>query len=190
MGNKDPAYNDFSLDTGNLRNVYNLWNKKPYETVSPLPVLPVQLIETLPGDFIVYGVGSPNAYLLCFCLGTVGFSAKAGEITDVGTFMTDRADLPSILPELASETNIGVTAAGDFPLTAGAIRPYRVGDRMPPSIVGLPRNEARFFCGWPLSRSASAEHQSACRHTRNPVLRSWASHRCSKRQNCPAAIKW
>lgn len=149
MGKKAPAYADFAFDPGTVRNIHNLWNKKPYEEVSPLPIPPVQLIETVPGDYILYGVGGPNAYILCFCLGTVGFSAKAGEITDVGTFFTDRADRLSILPELASETNIGPTAAGDFPLTAGALRPYRTGDRIPPALLSLPRHEARFHAVGP-----------------------------------------
>lgn len=144
MGKRAPAYADFAFDPGTVRNVHNLWNKKPYEAVDLLPIPPVQLIETVPGDYIVYGVGGPNAYILCFCLGTVGFSAKAGEITDVGSLFVDRADRLSVLPELASETNIGPTAAGDFPLSAGAIRPYRTGDRIPPALLNLPRREARF----------------------------------------------
>jgi hypothetical protein len=145
-GAKAPPYDDFTFAPNGMQNLYVLWNKKPFEVGEAIPV---QLIEVEPGDYILYGVSAPNVFLACYCFGTVGFSARAGEITDIGTHLMGQASEPSPFPELASETNIGVTARGDFPATAGALRPYRQGDRIPPAIAGMPRVTAEFHAVGP-----------------------------------------
>ena len=88
------------------------------------------LVEALPGDYVLYGftpsTGLPRL-MVCMCLGTVGFSAKAGEVTDLGYLISDYASEASRIPELRGEAGY-----------SGTVRPVRADSSRAP---GLP--EAR-----------------------------------------------
>jgi hypothetical protein len=92
------------------------------------------LAEVRPGNYVIYGQGFGKMLFQCHCLGTVGFTATPGVISDVGTYLSDKAAPPSVYPELASETNIGPTARMDFLLFAGGLVPARPGSAIPPGI--------------------------------------------------------
>ena len=92
------------------------------------------LAEVRPGNYVLYGQGYANILYLCHCLGTVGFDAPAGIVTDLGTYLSDQAAKPSVYPELASESNIGPTARMDFILAVGGLVPAAQSASLPPGI--------------------------------------------------------
>ncbi|ASK87851.1 hypothetical protein [Sphingorhabdus sp. SMR4y] len=61
------------------------------------------LVEAKPGEYILYGftpsTGLPRL-MFCLCLGTVGFTANAGEVTDLGYLISDFSLRGSTAPEL------------------------------------------------------------------------------------------
>lgn len=85
------------------------------------------LVEALPGDYVLYGftpsTGLPRL-MVCMCLGSVGFSAKAGEVTDLGYLISDYASEASQIPELAG-------AAG----YSGTVRPVRADSSRAPELA-------------------------------------------------------
>lgn len=87
------------------------------------------LVEVTPGDFVLYGTSFATGWSgvhVCYCLGTVGFEAKAGEITDLGYFYADTAKFKSDIPEIAAESGFGPSSdAGASFLLAGTVRPVR-----------------------------------------------------------------
>ncbi|WP_066529156.1 hypothetical protein [Erythrobacter sp. CCH5-A1] len=70
------------------------------------------LVEALPGDYVLYGftpsTGLPRL-MVCMCLGSVGFSAKAGEVTDLGYLISDYASQASRIPELEGAQGYSAT---------------------------------------------------------------------------------
>lgn len=101
------------------------------------------LVEALPGDYVLYGftpsTGLPRL-MVCMCLGTVGFSARAGEVTDLGHVISDYAAEASRIPELRGE--------GGY---SGTVRPARGDSSRPPGLPDVPvvpatyRAVGRFF---------------------------------------------
>ena len=63
------------------------------------------LFSVPPGDYAVAGIATVNKnsgpMRTCLCMGTVSFHAEAGRITDMGTFLAARDNLPTGIPELA-----------------------------------------------------------------------------------------
>ncbi|MBL7466185.1 hypothetical protein, partial [Escherichia coli] len=90
----------FNFSYGGVLNVNAVDNKHPLVRGDPDSLF---LVETLPGDFVLYGASwamGPAGLHICFCLGTVGFTARPGEVLDLGTFFADRAKFKSDVPEL------------------------------------------------------------------------------------------
>lgn len=118
-------------------NVDNVEFNKPYMVAGTQSVI---LAEAPPGSYVLYGGSLGGIFRaglhVCFCLGTVGFEAKAGEVTDLGTFLGDAAKFPSSIPELAPETGFGPSSDSLFSLLAGTVRPVRSGDPVPPQLAG------------------------------------------------------
>lgn len=98
------------------------------------------LVEVQPGNYVLYGQGYGTVLFQCHCLGTVGFAAAPGVVSDLGTYLSDKASPLSVYPELAGETNIGPTAHMDFLLFAGGLVPASAGQALPP---GLERSSVR-----------------------------------------------
>ena len=92
----------------------------------------IVLAEVQPGNYVVYGQGFGKILFQCHCLGTVGFAAPPGIVTDLGTYLSDKAHSQSVYPEL--ETNLGPTAKMDFLLFAGGLVPPRAGAALPPGV--------------------------------------------------------
>ena len=121
----DPTLENFDFVYDRAVNVSNVHKGKPLVAGQPESVY---LLEGVPGQYIVYGAayGSPmlvDWIHLCFCLGTVGFEAKPGVITDLGTFVGDTAKKRSVIPELAQESGFGPSSDTPFVLLTGTIRP-------------------------------------------------------------------
>jgi hypothetical protein len=86
----------------------------------------VHLVEVVPGDYVLYGLsygkGISQLYV-CLCLGTVGFTARPGVVTDLGTFLGDTVERVSSIPELRAESGFGQSTTSIFRLLGAAIRP-------------------------------------------------------------------
>lgn len=98
----------------------------------------VYLIELRPGDYVVYGASlggiiRPGLHV-CFCLGTVGFTAKPGQIADMGYFLSDVVKMRSRIPELAPESDFGPSSDPSLVLLGGTVRPAAAGLAVPAGI--------------------------------------------------------
>lgn len=96
----------------------------------------LMLIEAVPGSYVLYGAGNQNAMLACMCLGSVGFDAKAGEITDLGAVHVAIAWQKSDDPVLAGETELGASVNGHWILPAMGVSPPAPGAAAPALLAG------------------------------------------------------
>jgi hypothetical protein len=101
------------------------------------------VVEIVPGDYVLYGLGAGGFLGTCLCLGTVGFDAKPGEIVDLGTILIAAADPKSDIPELVSETGFGPSMNGHLFAFTAAVRPASV-VKVPPLLAGQAIVPARF----------------------------------------------
>jgi hypothetical protein len=139
-------YDSFVFDYDDATNLFGVDHKRALAKDSEVETV---LAEARPGEYVLYGQGF-NGYLYqCLCLGTVGFNAPAGVITDLGTYMTDSASKPSVFAELTGETNLGKTASMDYMLFATALRPAGVTDRIPSPINVGDVRAANFYAVGP-----------------------------------------
>jgi hypothetical protein len=131
-----PTLETFNFVYDEVSNVQRINNNFPFVNARPEITF---LFEAVPGDYVLYGLnyGSgalrPNLFA-CMCLGTVGFSAPAGVVTDLGYFMGDRVHKKSPLPELESDLGPSSTAIF-FPLGA-TVRPVRPDSSVPEALRG------------------------------------------------------
>lgn len=131
-----PAIENFNFYYDKVSNVNAIRHHKPFargETEN------IYLIEAVPGDYVLYGSswGMGSAVLqTCWCLGTVGFQVKSGEITDLGTYYGDGAKFKSKIPQLTAETGFGPSSDTPFVLMAGTIRPANVDATKPATLNG------------------------------------------------------
>lgn len=101
------------------------------------------LIEVPPGDYIVYGIGIRGAALVtCNCLGTVRFAARAGVITDLGTYYADKVHKESPLPYL--EDNLGPSMFKYGFIMGQAVVPAALDSPVPASLTGFSRVLAEY----------------------------------------------
>lgn len=92
------------------------------------------LVEVMPGDYVLYGVtweAGPPVVSACLCLGTIGFPARPGVVTDLGQFVADAVQDASIIPELRAESGFGPSVSGYRMLIGAAMRPARPGMTIP-----------------------------------------------------------
>lgn len=107
----------------------------------------VYLVEAIPGDYILYGVSyeaGPANLHTCMCLGTVGFSAPAGAVTDLGYFLADSVHRISKVPELRAESGFGQTMAGGAILVGATVRPVRSESPVPSALGGATVRPAEY----------------------------------------------
>jgi len=101
----------------------------------------VYLVEVPAGDYILYGAayGSGTvkpALFACMCLGTVGFPAPAGVVTDLGYFMGDRVEHISKIPELKAESGFGPSSVAVFTPLGATVRPVGAATAVPDVLRG------------------------------------------------------
>lgn len=99
------------------------------------------LVELVPGDYVFYGAAYGSSFYkstlhACLCLGTVGFSAPAGVVTDLGYFMGDMAHRPSPIAELRDETGLGPSSMTPMAPIAATVRPVRPDSSVPDALRG------------------------------------------------------
>jgi hypothetical protein len=139
-----PSLETFNFVSDDLRNVDTVDLGRSYLRGRPESLY---LIEVLPGDYVIYGVsygGGGGALNLCMCLGTVGFAAEPGVITDLGYFLSDRVHEVSALPELREESGFGPSSYGMFILWGATVRPARPDSTVPEALRALPIRSARY----------------------------------------------
>lgn len=132
-----PSLETFDYVDPDLANVHFVDSGRPFLRG---PSESVYLVEAVPGDYVLYGLRYGNgtgALNVCMCLGTVGFRAEAGLITDLGYFLSDRVNEPSALPELRAESGLGPSSYGMFILWGATVRPVRPDSSMPDTLRPL-----------------------------------------------------
>lgn len=132
-GSKAGSYEDFVFQNGKLNNIYGIGAG---DSISDDGATRTYLVDVQPGTYVLVGVGSRSFASTCFSQGTVQAYARGGVVTDLGTILLERADRPAATPELASVTNLGAMARMDFQMFAGAVRPARASETLPPSLRG------------------------------------------------------
>lgn len=107
----------------------------------------IYLVEAPPGEYVFYGLrygnGSGGLHL-CMCLGTVGFSADAGVITDLGYILSDRVHNVSALPELRAESGFGPSSYGMLILWGATVRPTGPDSSIPDALRALSIRAGRY----------------------------------------------
>lgn len=137
----EPTIDTFEFAWDGAVNIENADLGKPYLKGEDEQVY---LIELRPGDYVVYG-GSLGGIMrpglhVCFCLGTVGFTANPGQIADMGYFLSDVVKMRSRIPELAPESDFGPSSDPSLVLLGGTVRPATAGMAVP---VGIPAKAVR-----------------------------------------------
>jgi len=103
------------------------------------------LLRVRPGRYMIAGPGYGAIINLCMCMGTVGFEAKPGVITDLGYVLAARADKPSSVAELRADT-ARLGEHGTMPLMfAMTVRPWRETMAVPPPLASMTRVPAYYY---------------------------------------------
>jgi hypothetical protein len=122
----------------------NLYEVKPKKAVHVEGKTMWALAEVPAGDYILYGLGWNGFLQQCFCFGTIGFTARQGEVADIGKIMVAKAWEPSTFKELAGEDNLGPTAVMDYGLFAAALKPSDGKAALPAALAALSPKPAQF----------------------------------------------
>lgn len=139
-----PSFETFNFVGSEQQNTDFVALQRPYVRGRPESLY---LVETIPADYVFYGLryGDGGGWLhVCWCLGTVGFSAEAGAITDLGYILSDRIHNVSALPELRAESGYGPSVYGPLILWGGTVRPVRPDSSVPAALRVLPIRPARY----------------------------------------------
>lgn len=141
-----PSLETFNFRYDEVSNVQEIDDSQAYVKGRPESVY---LVEVVPGDYVLYGASFGSGMMkrllsACMCLGTVGFAAPAGSVTDLGYFMADMAHKLSDIPELRAETGLGPSSMAFNPPLAATIRPARPDSTMPAALAALPIRAAEY----------------------------------------------
>lgn len=133
-----PSFETFNFVYDEVANVRRVDSDKPFVAGRPESLY---LVEVLPGDFVLYGASYGSASVkpslfACMCLGTVGFAAPAGVVTDLGYFMGDRVQKVSKIPELAAESGLGSGSVAFIIPLGATVRPVRADSTVPAGLGG------------------------------------------------------
>jgi hypothetical protein len=120
-GKKAGAYESFVFDYQGVANFYEF----PVKKAMMRGAVALVVAELPPGDYILYGEGYSGFLYECMCFGTVGFSLRAGQATDLGTFLVDKAWEQSAVPELTEVSGLGRIGRMDYGLAPGPTRRHR-----------------------------------------------------------------
>jgi hypothetical protein len=138
----EPSLDNFDFAWDGAVNIENVDDGKPFIKGEAEQAY---LVEAPPGEYVLYGASygaglfRPGLHV-CFCLGSVGFAAKAGEITDLGHFLGDVVKERSGIPELAPESGFGPSSDPFLVLIGGTIRPAKPGLAVP---AGIPADAVK-----------------------------------------------
>lgn len=129
-----PSEQTFPFEFDEIANIQNIEDGRPLVRGRPESIF---LVEIPPGEYVLYGATFGSGMLVdglhaCMCLGTVGFSARAGVVTDLGYFIADGTYRESPIPELRAESGFGTTGVG----IVATVRPPHEGTAVPDVLRG------------------------------------------------------
>jgi hypothetical protein len=133
-----PSLETFAFAGAGPANLQNIEDGRALVRGRPESVF---LVEVVPGDYVLYGAtfGSgalTDALHACMCLGTVGFSAPAGVVTDLGHFLGDMVHRVSPIPELRAESGFGPSSNAYIAPIGATVRPAGPGTGVPDLLRG------------------------------------------------------
>lgn len=133
-----PSLENFRFSYFGIKNRQNIDAGRAYIKAKPANTF---LVEAVPGSYVLYGAGWQAATSTCLCLGTIGFVAEPGVITDLGEIIIAYAHEKSDRPELAGETGLGPSVnMGHHLLFAVAVKPAQDATNAPAT---LPKDKIR-----------------------------------------------
>jgi hypothetical protein len=132
-GAKAGPIESFAFEYPGATNLFQIENGKSYTREGKDRIF---VIAVEPGDYVFYGLGFNKFLWQCNCLGTVSFTAKPGQITDLGAILIDLAWEPSAFPELAEDADLGKKMRQDYAMFAAGIRPA-TGKTVLPQLTSL-----------------------------------------------------
>lgn len=137
-GGRVPEIDEFEFNYRGPANSFVVDSSKSLEEGE----LRTVLLEVPPGTYVLYGstVGG-KGLMVCNCLGTVSFAARAGVISDVGTVYADKVQGPSPVPHL--EDNLGPHMSEYSWILGQALVPPGAATPLPTALRGLPVEPAR-----------------------------------------------
>jgi len=106
----------------------------------------------------------------------VSFTAKPGQIADLGTLLVASASEQSDIPELVSETGFGPSMNGHLVTWSAAIRPAKASTPVPPLLAGKPlasanyRATGKFVAGFAFAVSRLAPISGILGYNKGDVL--------------------
>jgi hypothetical protein len=130
-----PSLETFNFVYGEIGNVQNIEAGRALIRGRPESVY---LVEVVPGDYVLYGAGweaGPGSLATCMCLGTVGFAAEPGVVTDLGYFLADIVHRVSSISELRDISGYGPTMSDPAMVIGAVVRPARA-DTPVPALLG------------------------------------------------------
>jgi hypothetical protein len=131
-----PRLETFETFDPGIYNVQNINHARAFVRGRPESLY---LVEVVPGDYVLYGASygqMPARLYTCMCLGTVGFSAPPGVVTDLGHFLADNVVRASNIPELRPESGFGPSMNVYMPLIGATMRPAAPGLAVPAALHG------------------------------------------------------
>jgi hypothetical protein len=133
-----PSFETFNFVYDEVSNVQRINYDRAFVKGRPESVF---LVEVPPGDYVLYGASYGSAALrpslfACMCLGTVGFAAPAGMVTDLGYFMGDMVQKKSKIPELEAESDLGPGSTAIFAPLGATVRTVRPDSTVPDALRG------------------------------------------------------
>ncbi|HKY81483.1 MAG TPA: hypothetical protein VJM09_08425 [Sphingobium sp.] len=140
-GKKAGAFESFVFDYQGVPNLYELPVKKAMVRGAMVALV---VAELPPGDYILYGQGFSSFLHECMCFGTVGFTLRAGQATDLGTLLIDKGSEQSSIPELTAVSGLGRIGRMDYELFAVGLRLVRPGDIAVPGLDAAKIAPAQF----------------------------------------------
>ncbi len=141
----EPSLDEFDFDYQDISNLESVRRGKALVAGSPESIY---LVEVIPGDFVLYGF-VPSIFrpllAVCMCLGTVGFRAPAGIVTDLGTILSDGAKESSSIDELKAESNFGPSSdVAPSVLITATVRPPAAETQPPQALRNAPVRPANY----------------------------------------------
>jgi hypothetical protein len=138
-GGKVPTIDEFEFDYPGKANTFVVDSGKFIEDGEMRTIL----VQVPPGTYIIYGstLGG-RGLVVCNCLGTVQFVAKAGVITDMGSLYVDKVHKESPVPHL--EDNLGPQMFQYGLILGQALVPADAATPVPAGLRALTIEQARF----------------------------------------------
>jgi hypothetical protein len=138
-----PSLENFNFSYFEIRNRQNIDGSRAYVKAKSANTF---LVEAVPGNYVLFGAGWKEATSTCLCLGTIGFLAEPGVITNLGEIIIEPAMKTSDRPEFAGETGLGPSVnRGHHLLFAVAVKPAHNATNAPLTLARHKIRSANYY---------------------------------------------